>query len=454
MTHPRKALLAGALCAALAATASAAADDPQDVAAPAATALAPTAATLGLARAVAVAVDWHPRVRSAAVQVFEAGDYIDVARAGYLPQVRAGLSSEYGNHRLPGYDGRRAHRFVVSVSQMLYDFGKTSTAVDRAQAVRTAAQARLLLAVDEVARDTAQAWVEVRRHEDLQAIAREQKLGVTAIADLVRTRRRQGASPRSDEMQAQAREEAARAFELESAAQLERWRAQLRHLTGLDAVPATGGDVPAAMEQACFSPAGSQPAPAVLVARAEAHAARADADNARAQGRPTLSLDGSIGRGLDADSRMGHAHDATVMLNVSAPLYQGGGNLARQRAAGHALAAAEATLEHARLANSLLLQDARTQAAGSAQRRGVLDDRVDSLAQTRTLYRQQYLDLGTRSLLDLLNAEQEYQLSRLERANNVHDLARLQVDCLHASGRLREVFALDGLQLAGVELQP
>src|SRR5690606_23317572 len=230
VTHPRKALLAGALCAALAATASAAADDPQDVAAPAATALAPTAATLGLARAVAVAVDWHPRVRSAAVQVFEAGDYIDVARAGYLPQVRAGLSSEYGNHRLPGYDGRRAHRFVVSVSQMLYDFGKTSTAVDRAQAVRTAAQARLLLAVDEVARDTAQAWVEVRRHEDLQAIAREQKLGVTAIADLVRTRRRQGASPRSDEMQAQAREEAARAFELESAAQLERWRAQLRHL--------------------------------------------------------------------------------------------------------------------------------------------------------------------------------------------------------------------------------
>src|SRR5690606_7296241 len=128
------------------------------------------------------------------------------------------------------------------------------------------AQARLLLAVDEVARDTAQAWVEVRRHEDLQAIAREQKLGVTAIADLVRTRRRQGASPRSDEMQAQAREEAARAFELESAAQLERWRAQLRHLTGLDAVPATGGDVPAAMAQARVGPAGSQPAPAAPAA--------------------------------------------------------------------------------------------------------------------------------------------------------------------------------------------
>jgi len=454
VTHPCKALLTGALCAALAGAASAATYDMQDASMAPVTELAPTAATLDMARAVAVAVAWHPSVRSAAGYVFEAGDYIDAARAGYLPQVRAGLSSEYGNRNLPGYDSRRAHRFVVSVSQMLYDFGKTATSVDRAQAVRTAAQARVLLAVDDLARDTAQAWIEVRRHEELQAIAREQKQGVTAIADLVRMRRRQGASPRSDEMQAQAREEAARAFELETAAQLERWRAQLRHLTGLPAVPATGGDVPAAMEQACFVQGGAQMAPSVLVAQAEVRTAQADADNARAQRRPTLSLDGTIGRGLDADSRMGQAHDATLMLNVSAPLYQGGGNLARQRAAGHALAAAEAALDNARLGNSQLLQDARTQAAGSAQRRGVLDDRVDSLAQTRTLYRQQYLDLGTRSLLDLLNAEQEYQQSRLERANNAHGLARLQVDCLHASGRLREAFGLDGLQVAGVELQP
>src|SRR5690606_41815449 len=156
-------------------------------------------------------------------------------------------------------------------------------------------------------------------------------------------------------------------------------------------VPAVGDGMPPAMAQACFMRADAADPAAVLVARAEARAAQASVDNARAQTRPTLSLDGSIGRGLDADSRMGEAHDATVMLNVSAPLYQGGGNLARQRAAGHALAAAEATLEHARLANSLLLQDARTQAAGSAQRRGVLDDRVDSLAPTRTLSRPQYL---------------------------------------------------------------
>lgn len=456
MTYPCKTLLAGALCILLAGTAPLACAALQDAGTDNGiiTELPSTAAALDITRAVDAAVAWHPSIRSASGYAAEAEDYIQVARAGYRPQLRAGLSSEHGNRNLPGYDSRQAHRASVSVSQMLYDFGKTGSAVERAQAERAAAQARTLLAIDDLARDTAQAWIEVRRHETLAQIAREQKQGVGAIADLVRERRAKGASPRSDEMQAQAREQGARAFELEAGAQLERWRSQLRHLTGLAAVPATGGEIPGAMQQACLVPGDALPPPGVLVAEAEVRAARAAMDNARAQSRPTLSLDGSIGRGLDADSRMGESHDASVMLNVSAPLYQGGGHRARHRAAGHALGAAEAALDHARLANRQWLQDASSQAAGHAQRIGVLEDRVESLVQTRSLYRQQYLDLGTRSLLDLLNAEQEYQQSRLERTHNLHDLARLQVSCLYGTGRLRETLAGDARALSVADLSP
>ena len=456
MKQHRTTLAAATLCVAFAAVIAAPAAG-QTVHGPRAAqpaTLPPTAAALGLTETVATAVAWHPRVRDAAGRLFEAGDYVDVARAGYFPQVSAGVTSERGNRNVTGYNSRQVHRFTVSVSQMLYDFGKVDSAVDRAHAVRAAAQARVLLAVDDLALETAQAWIEVRRWEGLQAIAREQKQGVSAIADRVRLRRQQGASPRSDEMQAQAREEAAHAFELEAAAQLERWQTQLRYLTGLATLPGTVGDLPEGVHQACASNAGATEPPAVLVARADARAAEADMAHARAQTRPTLSLDGSVGRGLDAESRLGETHDATVMLNVSAPLYQGGGNQARRRAAGHALGAAQAAVDHARLASSQRLQDARAQAAGNARRSTVLDDRVGSLEQTRTLYGQQYLDLGTRSLLDLLNAEQEYQQARLERANNVHDLARLQLECLYASGRMREAFGLHGVDVAGVVLAP
>lgn len=418
------------------------------------TGLPSTPADAGLARTVAAAVAWHPSVRDAAGRVFEAGEYIDVARAGYFPQLNAGVTSERGSRNVTGYNSRQVHRFTVSASQMLYDFGKVASAVDRAHAIRAAARARVLLAVDQVARDVAQAWIEVRRYEGLQAIAREQKQGVAEIAGRVRQRHEQGASPRSDAMQAQAREEAARAFELEVGAQLDRWRSQLRHLTGLPEIPATHGELPAAMQQACFPDADAMEPPSVLVARAEARAAEADMANARAHTRPTLSLDGTVGRGLDAESRLGGSQDATIMLNVSAPLYQGSGNQARRRAAGYAVGSAQAAVDHARLATSQLLQDARAQAMGNAQRSGVLNDRIASLEQTRRLYAQQYLDLGTRSLLDLLNAEQEYQQARIERTDNAHDLARLQVECLHGTGRLREAFSLDGLEVGGVVLAP
>src|SRR5690606_1139961 len=97
--EPCKALLAAALCVVLAGmtpVARGAGRDADPADAPPATELATTTATLDLPRAVAAAIEWHPSVRSAAGYVFEADDYIDVARAGYLPQVRAGLSSEHG----------------------------------------------------------------------------------------------------------------------------------------------------------------------------------------------------------------------------------------------------------------------------------------------------------------------------------------------------------------------
>ena len=70
------------------------------------------------------------------------------------------------------------------------------------------------------------------------------------------------------------------------------------------------------------------------------------------------------------------------------------------------------------------------------------------------LYGRQYLDLGTRPLLDLLNAEQEIYQSRFELAGTRSDLLRLDVDCLYNTGALRAALGLEGRNLQGVEIQP
>src|SRR5690606_35992427 len=143
-----------------------------------------------------------------------------------------------------------------------------------------------------------------------------------------------------------------------------------------------------------------------------------------------------------------------AMLNFSMPFYQGGATRAQKRAARSALGAAEAAANSARLSASQNLIEARNRTSGFQQRIGALAERIASILLTRDLYREQYLSLGTRTLLDLLNAEQEYHQARFENANNIHDMRRMQVDCLYNSGRMREAFALNKIDIAGTQITP
>lgn len=404
---------------------------------------------LGLVEAVRAAAQWHPSVRSAAQQVLQAGEGIEEARAGYYPQVRAGIGSQLSNRNIPSYESRRVHTATLSASQMLYDFGKVASSVDRAEASVQATRAQVLLSVDEVARDTAQAWVDVHRQQALAEIAREQLSGVEELAGLVNERTRLGASSRSDAVQAQSRIESARSQMLNAEAQAARGRINLMLLTGRRASGAApvqiAGEAPAWLDAACAADGQAAPPPAVRLAEAQRALAQASVRQADAQRLPTLSLDGSVGRGLGARSQLtgDKSVNTTVGLNFSAPLYEGGSAQARQRAAVHALSAADAALEHAQLTARLGFEDAQAQSQGYTQRLPVLGARVESIRTTRDLYRQQYLQLGTRSLLDLLNAEQEYHAARQEQIESVHERHQLALLCLFHTDRLRSAFGLD-----------
>ncbi len=404
--------------------------------------------------AVEAAVAYHPSIRTAVENWRAAASDIDVARAGYYPQVSLSGGNRLGRVDSSSSSDEYGRVVTLSATQMLYDFGKVSSSVSRAQAQQAVARAKVLAAVDQVALDTAKAWIEVRRYTALLEISRAQTAGVTAIAKLASQRQALGASSLSDRLQADARVEAARAEELSTGAQLERWVSQLQQLTGRPGPLAVGGEVPAATETACAAATAGLPVPSVLVAQAQLLSARADADYAVAQDRPTISLQGTLSRYAHVGPAFGDPHQSQVMVNVTAPLYQGGAGRARERAAEQALAAARNTVADAELSVRQDLQDAQAQAQGYARRIEVLDRQVQSIEHTRDLYRQQYLDLGTRTLLDLLNAEQEYQQSRESRVDNQNDLQRMQMQCLFDTGRMREVLGLQGLPYADVEFKP
>lgn len=411
---------------------------------------------LSLTDAVLQAAQWHPSIAEAIGNLYKQGEGINVARAGYYPQISGGLRTGYDT----GYGGdRNSQALNLSLKQMLYDFGKVDSAVNAAQAAAARAQANILLVVDDLARDTAYAWIETRRYEQLLTIARDQIRGVGDIAGMARQRSDMGASTRSDVVQAESRVESARATLEEYQSQYERWRSTLAALMGRVTPPALAEGSPAELNQACKRPAqGDDRLPAVLMALAQRAQGQAELAQAKAEAYPTLSLQPQVNHYLDDDYNRDNSRldrtQAGIYLNVEVPIYQGGSISARTRAASHALTAADSAEDAARLQARRGLAEAMAQTSGLSRRLTSLEARQASIQEARMLYGRQYLDLGTRPLLDLLNAEQEIYQSRFELAGTRSDLLRLDVDCLHNTGALRTAFGLEGRNLQGVEIQP
>lgn len=403
------------------------------------------AGPLPLMELVGLAVDWHPAINQELGRILQEGEQIRVAKAAYLPQVQGGISTQFHSNTEGGATRRQVQMLNLSVSQMLYDFGKVSSSVGVAQAGELVAQAGLLSMVDEVARDTAGTVVDALRYAQLLRVAREQVDGVAAIAALARRRNELGASNQSDAVQAQARLAAARAAVLSMETERARWLSNLQSLTGLREPPEIDEELPLAMGRSCMTAKPQWDSiPAMLEARAERLRARAEQDLARANGLPTLSLKGQSNRALNSMPASYNGDGVTVALEVSAPLYQGGATVAQRRAATYATGAADAAMEKVRVKTERQLYETVTRALSGNEREDILLERERSTRQTRDLYRKQYLDLGTRSLLDLLNAEQELHQARMETINHRFDMSLLQLDCLQLSGGLRRFMGLGG----------
>jgi adhesin transport system outer membrane protein len=172
---------------------------------------------------------------------------------------------------------------------------------------------------------------------------------------------------------------------------------------------------------------------------------------------PTISLEPQVQHYLNDKYPSHDALDRTqysTWVKVAMPIYQGGGLTARRNAATHALEAARSGIKRIRLDVRQKLMESRSEALNLLGALQVLQRQETLSARTRELYQQQYLDLGSRPLLDVLNAEQEVFQARFAQQQTLSQLHQLQLNCLYNSGRLRNAFGLENRSIQSVEIQP
>ncbi|WP_420832786.1 TolC family outer membrane protein [Rosenbergiella nectarea] len=410
---------------------------------------------LDMSAAVAMAVNWHPTITQAVGKLFEQSANVDVAKAKYYPQVNAGVNNGYSNtYTNKGY----SPSIDISLSQMLYDFGKVSSSVRAANAAVAQQQAEVMLTIDQVAHDTASAVVQVQGYQQLVSMATQQLDSLKQIGDLIRQRNTEGASPLSDVVQTDTRIEGAQATLMQYQASLQRWQATLATYIGVEGVNRVTQDVPETLTRACaVQHPNYQLIPAVLAAWAGANQAQANVDNANAQMMPTISLEPEVTHYLNNHYSGSSELDKTqytASIRMQMPLYQGGGLSASRDAAEQALSAANAAIKAAQLEAYQKLATSQDEANNLGQTL-VIQQRQQALGEkTLGLYQDQYLQLGTRPLLDLLNVDQEIFQAKFSQAQTLAQLNSLQLDCLFSTGMMRSVFRLDNRRIQGVDIRP
>lgn len=393
--------------------------------------------------AVSAALDYSSSVRRAGSQLALSGVNIDIARAGYQPTLQGSAGgikhSAYRNLGLAGLPD-----FQFTVSQPLYDWGKTDADVDRAHAESEAAGLELAAEHEKAALEAAQAYISVKRNEAIVRAAQDNLSAHERFTKLAKERAKGGVGDHSEV-------ELAGVHQSEAMSELENVNGLLRNarsifLSKVGYEPKQLADIPdlnLALGDITDVRAEASLAPAASASLAKGRAAEHAVASAKAELFPKLTAEGFVRQYPNnsyANSQYPYTRttDAGVGLRLVAPTFVGLSNFKRVEAAhlqaDSAQWAAETTIRKA-------VEDVRAfqdKAPTLRSQVSILEAQLRKAKALRKIYEDQFL-LGERTLTDLASVQGD--VYRIERngAEARYAISDLQYSAASALGRLLQL---------------
>ncbi|KVM99757.1 TolC family outer membrane protein [Burkholderia stagnalis] len=379
------------------------------------------AAAQSLQEAVEQAIRTNPEVRATTYNREAADQGLKQARAGYWPRVDvdASIGKEQRDDvetRLLGLNRTTfTHRNAnVTLSQMLFDGFAVRSEVARQQARIDSSANRVASTSEDVALRVVGAYLEVLRRRETTAAAEDNLESHRRIHDQIKLRSDRGVGRHADLYQAESRLALAQDNLRTEQSSLKDAEVAYARLVGTapDALVkpvAPEGALPPTERLALDAALANHPS--LAGAEADVAQARARYDGAKAALWPRLDLELSASH--DRDGVLGPTNDRRVMLRLRYNLFQGGADKARIGEAHAQIREAEEERNRTRLEIQESVSHAYNAYLTARDRMVVLKQYVDSSAATREAYMLQF-GIGQRSLLDLLNAENEYYSARID----------------------------------------
>ncbi len=345
---------------------------------------------------------------------------------------------------------------TLSATQMLYDFGKTKASVDAQEAKMIYAQIEVLKTIDDLSFEIMTAIINVIRYEELSNIATLQLKGVSRIRDIAKMRVDAGISSQADFIQATTYYQNAQSNEIMQRSLLVQWKDKLSSLLGGN-ISTVKFTIPDAFVQQSnlYESVDYKTIPQVMLANTKILQTSAEKKALELSQYPTLNVIASVSQavnGINSNNGKDKGTDSAIMFKASSSLYQGGATQARKNALSSVEQAAKADLRAVYLDINTNLNNIREVVQQSQAKINILDERAKSSRLTKELYQEQYT-LGKRTILDLLNAEQDIYTTYSERETVRSDVYQQLAQFIKITGRSRDVYGLNGVEIQGFKVE-
>lgn len=355
-----------------------------------------------------------------------AGAERDAAFGAYLPNVNltASAGRNQNDNRFANNDLNQRSA-ALSLNQMLYDGFLTKNEVSRLDHTRLVRLFELYDASENTALEVVRAYTDLLRYRKLTSLAEDNYVRHKTVFEQIQNKVKAGAGRRVDLEQISGRLALAEANLLTETSNLHDVSARFQRLVGAPpskdlANPAPLiKDIPSNIKAALE--AANHHHPNLLAAVENVRAVDKSVSARRSAYQPRVDLRLRTERGNNIENVSGGTTNNTAEVVLSWNLFNGGTDQARVRQAADLLNLARDQRDKAcrdiRQTLSIAYNDTRK----LTEQLNFLDQHQLSIEKARDAYRQQF-DIGQRSLLDVLDTENEVFQAKRAFANAEYDL--------------------------------
>ncbi len=395
-----------------------------------------------LEQAVAITLETNPSIKSSYNEYISKRYINDASGGAYRPSIDldAGIGYEHTSLASNNNDETDLTRkeATLTLTQLIWDGSNTLNDIDRTAADAESVRYQLLSDAQDMALEVTKVYLDAVKAYEVLSLSESNLATHKEIYRDIKKRVDSGIGSTADMSQVEARIAKAHGNLLAAQNNLFDTHIQFEQLVGQSPLGlvfprADSSALPLTIEKALTQ--AFEMHPVIKIAQVDVDSAKFQYKQSKSNNYPTISVEAAQTWRDDAGGTEGNSDEFSAMLRLRYNLYNGGSDSSRSESMAYQLNKSKDLRERTFRSVEESLRLSWNALDLTVQQKEFLSDHVDSASQTVISYEKQYR-IGKRTLLDLLNTENELFEARKGYLDAKYDEQYAKYRVMNASGNL------------------